>query len=163
MLTTSNYQLLSRHGKIDLVVDSKTGKKALLSAAFFPAGHVITKFNIKEIIIKPTYLTVQLDEDRHMLMDPEYLHFANHSCDPNFFIDTERREFVALKDIHIGEELLFFYPSTEWKMDRPFKCECGSPQCIGLISGAYALPEENQKQYRFSKFIAEKLSNIIRQ
>ena len=115
------------------------------------------------MLTEPNYLTVQLDEHRHILMEPEYLQFANHSCDPNFFIDTERLEFIALKDIHIGDELLFFYPSTEWKMDRPFNCECGSPQCIGLVSGAYTLSEENQKKYKLNKFIAEKLSNTTRQ
>ena len=163
MSSISNYKLLSRHLNLDLVVDVVTGKKALVSAAFFPKGDVIFKFSIKDILAEPNYLTVQLDEHRHIFMEPDFLQFANHGCDPNFFIDTERLEFIALKDIHIGDELLFFYPSTEWKMDRPFNCECGSPQCIGLISGAYALSEENQKKYRLSKFISEKLSNTIRQ
>lgn len=163
MSTTSNYKLLSRHGKIDLVIDPKTGKKALLSAVFFPKGDVIIQIKVKEIFTEPTYLTVQLDEHHHFLMEPDYLQFANHGCDPNFFIDTERMEFVALKDIHVGDELLFFYPSTEWKMNRPFHCECGSPQCIGLVSGAYALSKANQKKYRFNKFIAEKFAAAIQQ
>lgn len=163
MKNTRIYQLLSKHGNLDLVIDPVSGKKALVSAAFFPKDDVVFKFSIKNILTDPNYLTVQLGEQRHIIMDPEFLNFANHSCDPNFFIDTERLEFIALKDIHLGDELLFFYPSTEWKMDRPFNCECGSPQCIGLVSGAYALSEENQKKYRLSKFIAEKLSNTIQQ
>lgn len=163
MSTTNKYKLLSRHGKIDLVVDPKTGKKALLSAAFFPKGEVIIEFKAKEILNEPTYLTVQLDEHHHILMEPDYLQFANHGCDPNFFIDTERLELIALKDIHVGDELLFFYPSTEWQMSRAFQCECGSPQCIGLVSGAYALSEAKQKKYRFSKFITEKFAEAIQQ
>ncbi len=141
---------------MDLVVDPATGHKALISAAFFTQGDVIIQFKAKEILPEPTYLTVQLDEHRHLLMEPEYLQYANHGCDPNFFIDTEAMEFIALKDIHVGDELLFFYPSTEWKMDRPFQCSCGSPQCMGVISGAYALSAADRKRYKLSKYIADK-------
>lgn len=44
---------------------------------------------------------------------------AQHSCDPNLGVDLQspdREEWrvVALKDIKAGEELTWFYPSTEW-------------------------------------------------
>lgn len=35
-----------------------------------------------------------------------------------------------------GDELTFFYPSTEWDMAQPFDCLCGSGVCKGRISGA---------------------------
>ena len=35
-----------------------------------------------------------------------------------------------------GDELTFFYPSTEWAMAQTFRCTCGSPACKGLIGGA---------------------------
>ncbi|KAK0747670.1 hypothetical protein B0T21DRAFT_354848 [Apiosordaria backusii] len=35
-----------------------------------------------------------------------------------------------------GEELTFFYPSTEYAMAQPFDCFCGSGECKGRISGA---------------------------
>jgi hypothetical protein len=38
--------------------------------------------------------------------------------------------------LRIGEELTFFYPSTEWDMDQGFSCFCGSKACLGYISGA---------------------------
>ena len=45
----------------------------------------------------------------------------------------------SLQDIEIGDQLTFFYPSTEWKMEQPFTCICGYTKCIGLIEGAFAL------------------------
>ncbi|MCJ1477547.1 hypothetical protein MMC13_006219 [Lambiella insularis] len=35
-----------------------------------------------------------------------------------------------------GEELTFFYPSTEWEMAQPFDCRCGAKTCAKRISGA---------------------------
>ena len=47
---------------------------------------------------------------------------------------------MAGRDIAAGEELTYFYPSTEWEMDRPFRCLCGAPDCVGVVSGAKAPP-----------------------
>ncbi|MFN5422995.1 MAG: SET domain-containing protein-lysine N-methyltransferase [bacterium] len=163
MSNSIKYQTLSQHEHVHVVIDPETGMKGILSSCHFKKGDIVFQFTAKEILSNPSYLTIQLGEHRHILMEPDYLQFANHSCDPNFFIDTERLEFIALKDIQLGDELLFFYPSTEWKMDRPFQCECGSPQCIGIVSGAYALSEENRKKYKLSNFIASKLADTIQQ
>ena len=37
-----------------------------------------------------------------------------------------------------GDELTFFYPSTEWDMVQPFRCTCAAPEgvCHVWISGA---------------------------
>lgn len=51
--------------------------------------------------------------------------------------DTKARVIIAgPKGLKKGEELTFFYPSTEWNMDQPFDCECKKPTCFGSISGA---------------------------
>jgi hypothetical protein len=52
----------------------------------------------------PNYLTVQIGENRHIRLDPEYLKNINHSCDPNVFFDTAAMEVVALQDIAAGQE-----------------------------------------------------------
>ena len=33
---------------------------------------------------------------------------------------------TALRPISEGDELTFFYPSTEWAMAEPFECGCGA-------------------------------------
>ncbi len=65
---------------------------------------------------------------------------------------------IAIKDIGNGEELKFFYPSTEWEMDQPFICNCGSSQCLGLISGALAIDSDARHRYQVSNYIKSKWS-----
>ena len=45
------------------------------------------------------------------------------------------------RPLRVGDELTFFYPSTEWEMDRPFRCRCGAGEgkCLGWIDGAKVL------------------------
>jgi SET domain len=87
---------------------------------------------------KQSYRTIQIDEYRH-LEEPRILAFLNHSCHPTVLIDTSCLMVFAATDIVAGEELAFFYPSTEWKMVRPFICLCGSAQCLHYIAGAQHL------------------------
>lgn len=56
-----------------------------------------------------------------------------------------------------GDELSFFYPSTEWDMAQPFECLCGSKECRGTISGAKDMPAEVLKNYWLSSHIRELL------
>jgi hypothetical protein len=48
------------------------------------------------------------------------------------------------RDIKKGDHLTFFYPSTEWAMDRPFDCLCGAPKdvCLGSVQGSKYIPNE---------------------
>src|SRR3546814_18876372 len=75
----------------------------------------------------------------------------NHSCDPNVLLDTERSLMVARRDIARDEELSFFYPSTEWEMDAPFICLCGSSHCIHVVAGARRSEERSVGQ----EFVSE--------
>ena len=86
---------------------------------------------------------------------------ANHSCDPNVFFDTTKMEVVCMKQIQPGEELRFFYPSTEWEMDQPFVCNCGSSNCLQLINGAAHLSDETLAQYRLSDFIKRQVHHRL--
>ena len=64
-----------------------------------------------------------------------FLSFVNHGCEPNVAFDVERSALIALSPIAPGDELTFFYPSTEWAMASPFDCVCGSPRCLGRVAG----------------------------
>jgi hypothetical protein len=87
-------------------------------------------YQAKDILIfrNPTYQTVQVDEQTHLL-DFVFAHM-NHSCNPSTFIDCGNLTIFAERNIEPGEELTFFYPSTEWKMEKPFKCKCGASDCL---------------------------------
>jgi hypothetical protein len=115
---TSAYKMLSKHGFADIMQNSLTGEKSLHAAAFFDAGDIISEFTADKILEAPTYLTVQTGEHKHITLLPEFLQYINHSCEPNVFFDTTRMNLLALKEIQPGDELMFFYPSSEWAMNR---------------------------------------------
>jgi hypothetical protein len=99
-----------------------------------------------------SYRSVQVAQAMH-IEDPRLLAYMNHSCDPNTILDTARRIVFALRDVSAGEELTFFYPSTEWQMVRPFRCLCGSQECIRLVAGAKCLSRDTLVRYYISEHI----------
>ncbi len=124
----------------------------------FKENEVIYAFKTKNIVSKPSYLTVQLDDHIHFSLDPDFLQYMNHSCDPNIFMDVSNLNLIALNDIKKGDELNFFYPSTEWEMSQAFICNCGSPNCHRYIGGAISFKVESILQYRLNNYIKRKIS-----
>jgi hypothetical protein len=113
--------------------DAVSYGSALVANRDFVAGEVIALFDDAPYA-EQSYLTVQVGPGQHVQLD--VLSHLNHACDPNTVIDTSARSVSAARDIRSGEILSFFYPSTEWEMDRPFVCQCGSPDCIRIVAGA---------------------------
>lgn len=143
----------------EIQIDPIKNHRSLYARRAFRVNEVIAEFAAKRVLAIPNYLTIQIGDNQHIELLPEYLECTNHSCDPNCFFDTTSMRFIATKPIEEGDELTFFYPSTEWEMDRPFQCTCGSRNCIGLIQGANYLSEEKLKQYRLTDFIEQKLAS----
>ena len=133
--------------------------RSLYSRKEFKAHSVVAEFYWTKIHSKPSYLTVQISEKEHIELVPAYLECINHSCDPNSFFDTTSKQLVSLKDIAVGEEITFFYPSAEWDMDQIFQCDCRCANCLGVIKGAKYLDERSLKNYRFTDFIKRKLAS----
>ena len=82
----------------------------------------------------------------------------NHSCEPSVFVDTSRKQLIALKDLKSGDEVTFFYPSTEWCLAEPFECSCGTPACIGRVAGAQDLSPIVLSRYQLSAHITQLLA-----
>jgi SET domain-containing protein len=69
--------------------------------------------------------------------------WINHSCEPNCeTIEKECRIYVmASRDLNIGEELFIDYSveaegQRTKKLERKFRCDCGTPNCRGTMLGA---------------------------
>ena len=82
--------------------------------------------------------TVQIDWDRHILMDlPAVL--INHSCDANVGVQNNETNdayvFWAIRPIAEGEELTWDYEASEWELSTPFDCGCGSSNCRKKLKG----------------------------
>ncbi len=155
------YCTVSNHVIAEVKQNIANGQNALFTLRSFVPGEAIADFSASTISAEPTYLTVQVGIRKHITLQPQFLQYINHSCDPNVFFDTTKMQLLALKPIQSGDELVFFYPSTEWKMTQAFNCYCGSPRCIGTIKGAANLTAELQSQYRFTDFIQQQLAKKV--
>jgi len=69
-----------------------------------------------EITSYPTRESIHIGDNKHIY--DEYGIFMNHSFTPNVYIDNT--SVIALKDIEIGDEIVFNYNDTEINMASPF-------------------------------------------
>lgn len=152
-ITSPASQVISRHKFADVLQSSSSGQKSLHATVSISPGEVIAKFHAGITQSYATYLTVQTAMDKHITLMPEFLQYINHSCEPNVFFDTASMELVCLRPLQPGDELTFFYPSTEWDMAQPFVCNCGSAGCLQLINGASHLSPETLAKYKLTDFI----------
>jgi hypothetical protein len=142
-----------------------------------PAGTLLAKNTSTTLASTKDYSTVQVSRTQHISLNSDLL-YCNHSCDPNVRFVTSTLaaiptkdssvqpgepisgaiEVWSLRDISQGEELRFFYPSTEWEMAQPFDCCCGAKECVGKIDGAKNLPTDLLRKYWLSSHIESLLA-----
>lgn len=153
------FSVVNQHNFFDVVLNKHSKQHSLCVNRYIKANEIIIHFSAKEIVEKPSYLTVQVGLQQHITLLPEYLQYINHSCNPNVFFNTNTFELIALKAISIGDELTFFYPSTEWDMAQSFECNCGYINCLKDIKGAKYLTKAVLHQYKLTNFIEQMLIN----
>lgn len=153
-----NLTKISHYGFATLYQNNITLEKSLHAAVAYSPGDVFSKFESAETLAAPNKYTVQLSDEVHIILSPEFLQYINHSCNPNVFFDTTKMELSCLKEIAAGDELTFFYPSTEFAMASPFNCFCGANNCLHKIQGASYLSQEIIHHYKFTDFIMQKLN-----
>ncbi|MBC7890265.1 MAG: SET domain-containing protein-lysine N-methyltransferase [Ferruginibacter sp.] len=154
-LSKTAHKIISRHEIGDVWFNSAALHHSLHSAIAYKPGDIISNFSSGTSQNYATYLTVQTGTDKHITLEPVYLQYINHSCNPNVFFDTTPMQVVCLRPIQPGDELVFFYPSTEWEMAQPFICNCGNENCLKFIKGAAYLDPESLGKYRLTDFIAQ--------
>jgi hypothetical protein len=116
--------------------------KAFTSGAFSlvtePAGSFLSKIESATLASK-AYSSVQISRDEHIELNSDLI-YCNHSCEPSLEFDMTKFEVRVARnrDLKVGDALTFFYPSSEWNMAQPFRCECGAGEgrCKGWIAGA---------------------------
>lgn len=157
-LTSPSYRVVSNHIIAEVRQKLSNNQNALFALRAYEPGELIAHFNAGSISAEPTYLTVQVGIGKHITLQPAFLQYINHGCEPNVFFNTTSMQLVALKQILADEEMTFFYPSTEWQMTQTFKCYCGSIQCIGDVKGAAFLTTKMQDRYQLTEFIQQQLA-----
>lgn len=158
-LVAGAHEFISNHAECCVAYHSQRQQKALHASVAYKKNEVIVSFSAAETFNQPTYLTIQIGDNKHISLAPSFLQYTNHSCRPNVFFDTTRMEFIALQDIEAGEELCFFYPSTEWEMAEAFQCNCGQTECLLEIKGARFLTDEQIDRYKLTDFIQQQLAS----
>lgn len=131
--------------------------RSLTARIRFLPSEVVQRFRARQWLSRPTRHSVQVGAAEHILLAPECLQFINHGCDPNVVFDTEAGAVVAIRTIEPGDEVLLFYPSTEWSLSSPFDCACGSPRCIGRVAGASALDPTVLRTHRLAPHVDRRL------
>jgi hypothetical protein len=152
-LTAPVLAVVSGHNFANVMLNTSTQQKSLHATTSFKPGDVISTFYAGVTQTYATYLTVQTGTNTHITLQPEFLQYINHSCNPNVFFNTTTMELVCLRALQPGDELTFFYPSTEWDMSQPFVCNCKSENCLQLINGASHLDVSTLAKYQLTDFI----------
>ena len=98
-LTTPAYRTISNHVIAERRQKLSNEQNALFALQSFQPGEVIADFSAGTIAAEPTYLTVQVGIGKHITLQPEFLQYINHSCEPNVFFNTTTMQLVALKEI----------------------------------------------------------------
>lgn len=149
---------LEIEGLQDLVVydPDEAAPEGLRSKVSQPRGSLFAKIRAATEGSK-RWSSVQVSKSHHIELNSALV-YMNHSCQPSMVIHTDTMEVRVSKhrDLQIGDELNFFYPSTEFRMDKPFQCCCDAgPDCLGLISGADNLNPTQLSRYEVNRHILE--------
>ena len=142
-----------------LAIKTENKFRTLITKQSYKKVEAICSMPSENIMDKPNRLKVQIGRTVHTHVGK--LAALNHSCDPNVVLDTDHMLMIARRDIEKGEELSFFYPSTEWEMQAPFICLCGSANCIHVVAGARFLPLSTLETHYLNKHIREMMIELL--
>ena len=107
--------------------------------------------------------TIQIFDELYMapLGMEEPADYINHSCNPNAGL-CGQITLVAMRDIHVGEEITFDYAMADSSSFDEFECACGAPTCRGKVTGNdWKLPElwKRYKGY-FSPYLEHRIQDL---
>ncbi len=129
----------------------------LIEESLLSSNYVLVISNRPEITpikLDPNIHFVRVDNKRQRY---GFESFTNHSCHPNtrpvnwhVFDDYIEFDTVALKDIHVGDEICCNYALFDYDCygHEISKCYCGHTDCLGSMLGFKNLPESSKKELR---------------
>ena len=124
------------------------------------AGQLIHRITDHTVRTTPNVYSIQTGPHTHVdELGP--VSYINHACDPNTVFDAEALALRTIRDVEAGDELTFFYPSTEWDMDHPFVCRCGAPGCVRLVAGAKYLSADVLGRYFINPHVRDLVSQAL--
>lgn len=126
-------------------------------------GHIVDRKTLREKITSVLGpVEIQIDDELFIAPVTEEerewsMLYLNHSCDPNLGMRGEIT-FVAMRDIHAGEELTHDWAMTD-DDDYSVQCKCGVSDCRKTLTGRDWQRPDLQKRYAgyFSDYLARKI------
>jgi len=126
------------------------------SRVSLPAGSLFTPITTATPADTKRWSTVQTARNTHIELNSALL-YMNHSCAPSLEVDV--KEMVVRvsreRDLKAGDDLTFFYPTSEWEFDAPFECLCAEKGCLGQVRGARFIEGGDAKRWWFNEHILE--------
>ncbi|KAI0168710.1 putative galactose-proton symport [Pestalotiopsis sp. NC0098] len=155
---TPTWKQPSHPTSIKVVKGARPYTSSARSLVALPAGALFSKIDSAIAAPQKTYTSVQTGRDANIELCSDLV-YCNHSCSPSLEFDMSTLEVRAARDrpLSAGDELTFFYPSTEWDMVQPFQCTCGSQECLGLIAGSRDLHSTVLSRYWLNPHVEELL------
>ena len=108
----------------------------------FQRGEVIASF-VGEHSTKVLQHTLQRGGKDDHLLDPYFIGFLVHSCNPNAVLDMHQQKVYCLQNIGTDELISIDYAVTEDDLFVQFKCVCESPNCREWVAGRCQVIEMN--------------------
>ncbi|KAE8151711.1 hypothetical protein BDV25DRAFT_128593 [Aspergillus avenaceus] len=149
----------SHPDQLEVVKGDQPYQSSARSLISLPAGALFAKITTATPENSDTYSSVAVGKNARIELNSDLV-YCNHSCSPSLVFDMTRFEVRVSDDraLAVGDELSFFYPSTEWTMVQPFKCQCGAgSQCIGWIAGASHIPNSVLHRYWLNDHVRQLL------
>ena len=135
-----------------IIKPSRFGK-GIFATSDFSAGTTLLKITGKPLSFEDTLklgdkecYSLQIGIDKYIIPDGPF-GFSNHSCDPNCGI-TGNMEFITLRKVAKGEELLWDYSTSMMERSWTMECGCNSVNCRNIIGDFDCLPINLQDKYR---------------
>jgi hypothetical protein len=143
---------------IDVVIRPEAFTSGAYSLVALPRGALLTPMTAATPTPTKAYSSVQTGPSTHIELNSDIV-FCNHSCAPTLEFDMKNMEVRVNRnrDLKVGDELSFFYPSSEWDMAQAFDCKCGAKECKGSISGAGTMKPDQLRGYWLNDHILKLL------
>lgn len=89
---------------------------------------------------------LQIGDDLYMGPSGGLDDYVNHSCAPNAAFLDGSMTLRALRDIAVGEQILWDYSTAMNEPGWGFECACGAPQCRSYVQSFCHLPLSEQQR-----------------
>jgi hypothetical protein len=148
-MKSDNYKI---ENNIEVKDTGKYGKSLFAKQDFKKDELVFVAFG--PLIKTPSLYTIPVSDDLKIdptIPDGNLSQYICHSCDPNLGIKN-RTEFVAFKDIKMGEEVfidyaMIGYEYTDEISETGRNCMCGADICRGKLGCYKELSDELRRKY----------------